>query len=141
MGVTVGERFQAWLERPRSINQHTVIGVLTAPHRHIPGDLIENLLQGFFVQIVARDRQPGGHHAAADVHTDSRRNNGLVRGDHRTDGGADPEMHVRHRRNVVMNKGQPSNVGQLLLRSVVDIVGPDFDRYALVGKNLLNWHF
>ena len=50
-------------------------------------------------------------------------------------------MHVGHCCNVVMHKWQTGNVGQLLFRAVIDIIGPDLDRHALVGDDLLNWHF
>jgi hypothetical protein len=53
--VTVGQRFQARLEGPCSRHKHSLIGVLAAPHRDIPGDLVENLLQGFLIQMVGRN--------------------------------------------------------------------------------------
>jgi hypothetical protein len=37
-------------------------------------------------------------------------------------------MDIGHGRDVMMNKGQTGNVAQLLLRLLVDVIGPDFDR-------------
>jgi hypothetical protein len=83
------------------------------------------------IQIVGRERQTAGHHAAADVDAHGCRDDGLVRGDHRTDGGADAQVHIRHGGDVMMNEGQAGDVGQLLPRLFIDVIGPDLDRDAL----------
>ena len=53
--------------------------------RHIGFNFVPDLFQPPFQQ-----------HSTADVHTDRGRNNSVLCGDHRTDSGADPDVHVRH---------------------------------------------
>ena len=61
--------------------------MLVGAHRHIAADLIEHLLQPLLIDIVGSERQPRGDHAAADVDAHRRRDDGLVGGDDRADGG------------------------------------------------------
>lgn len=88
--------------------------VLTAAHRHIATDLIEDPPQRFFVEVVGGERKTRGHHPATDIDADGCRNDGPVRRDHAADCGANAGMHVRHGCDVMMNDGQLGDICQLL---------------------------
>ena len=139
--MSLGERLQAGLERARGVCKHPVVAVLFAPDRHIAADLVEYLAQRLLVDVVCSDRQPRRHHAAADIHADRRRHDGLVRGNHRSDGGADAQVHIRHRGNMVMDEGQARDVGEQRERFFVDVDCPDADGDGRVCEGFLNWHW
>jgi hypothetical protein len=100
-------KIQTSLEGLRGIDQHPVVRMLGAADRHVAADLVEHLLQRLFVDIVGGEATGGRPPCRSRCrHADSRGNDGLVGGDHRTDGRADAQMHVRHGRHVVVNEGQ-----------------------------------
>ena len=115
---------QAAGEGPRCIAEYRIVIMLRPADRHITADLVEHPLQALFVQLAGIERQPRGDHATPDIDANRRRHDGLVRRNHRTDGGADAEMDIRHRRHVVMHERQAGDIAQLLARGVVDVVGP-----------------
>jgi hypothetical protein len=49
-------------------------------------------------------------------------------------------MHIRHGRDVMMNKGQAGNVAQLLLRLFINVISPDFHRDFTSREGLLDRH-
>jgi hypothetical protein len=57
-----------------------------------------------------RQRGLAGDHAAADVHTDRGRDDRAQGRDHRADGGADAEVHVGHRGDVLEHDRQARRV-------------------------------
>jgi len=113
--MTIRQRLEPRLEGLSSFRQHAVVGVLRVSHRHVAADLVENFLQCLLVKFVGSDRQTRCDHAAAQVHAHGRWDDGLVRGDHRTDGGANAQMDIGHRRHVVVDEWQTGDVGQLHL--------------------------
>ena len=135
-----GQRFQSGLERTHGLGQYPIIGMLAATDGHIPADLVEDFLEGLFIEVVSRDRQACRHHAAADIDAHGRRNDGLARGDDRADGGADAEMDIGHGGDMMMDKGQAGDIAQLLLRLLVDVIRPDFDGNALAREGLFDRH-
>ena len=138
--VHLSQCLEPRFEGPRRHDQGPVIGVLGPAHRDIARNLVEDALQGAFVELPRLQRQPAGHHAAADIDPDRRRDDRPARGDHRADRRTDAEMDIRHRRHVVMDDGQRGDVGQLVARSVIDVVGPDADRDGARGKGLAYRH-
>ncbi len=99
------------LEWLGSRDQSAIKVVLVAPGRNIAADLVKHLLQRFLVDIVGGERELAGQHAAAYVHTHRCRDDGLVRGNHRTDSRASAKMHIRHSSNVMVNEGQRGDIG------------------------------
>ena len=81
-------------------------------------------------QLARRERGAHRHHAAADVDADRRRHDRGLGGDHRADGGALAEVHVRHDGDVVMDERQRRDVEQLAARRVLDghALDPGLDR-------------
>ena len=79
---------------------------------------------------LGRQRGAHRHHAAADVDADRCRHDRRLGGDHRADGGALAEVHVRHDGDVVMDEGQRGDVEQLAARRVLDghALDPGLDR-------------
>ena len=139
--MLLGHCIQSAFERLGCLHQDTVVVMLGTSYRHIATDLVKDLLQRPLIDVIRRDAQATGHHAATDIHADGGRNNGLVRGDHRTDGRTDAQMHVRHGRDMMMDEWQTGDIRQLLPGFLVDVIGPDFHWHALVGMNLLDRHY
>jgi len=138
--MAICQRFQSGLKRARYIDQRTVITVLSSTYRNITADLVEHLLQRFFVNLIGRNGQTRCNHATANVHTDRCRNDGLVGGYDRTDGGTDAQMNIGHGCHMVVNKRQAGNMAQLLLRALVNVIRPYFDAHPLFGQYFLNRH-
>ncbi len=65
-------------------------------------------------QIGCHQRGAYRDHATADVDADGRRNNGAQRRDHAANGGAFPQMHIRHNGHVFKNKRHAGRIQQLL---------------------------
>ena len=81
-------------------------------------------------QVACDERSTRGHHAAANVDADRSRDHRAFSRDHRSDGRADPHMHVGHGRNMLEDERHLRRLGQLLTRLVVngDTAGPHLDR-------------
>ena len=80
--------------------------VLIEADRNIPVELVENGAQFLLCKIVSCKGQPGGHHAAADVHAYGSRYDRAHRRDHRAHRGADAQVDIGHRGDVVMHDRQ-----------------------------------
>src|SRR5260370_28986333 len=76
-------------------------------------------------------------HAAADVHTDSSRNNRALCGDHAANGGANAPVNVGHGRNPFEDERKLCDVQELLARLVFErhAPGPGLDRHAIFNRN------
>jgi hypothetical protein len=81
----------------------------------------------------------GGHHPAADVDADRRRDDRPFGRDHRTDGGAEAKVHVGHHGHPRANEGEAGGVVELAQGAFVDrhSVGPTFDRDPAGGLKQL----
>ena len=90
-------------------------------------------------QLIRAQRRLHRHHAAADIHSDRRRNNRALGRNHTPHRRSDPPMHIRHRRHPFINKRQSRHIAQLLLRHRLDgnALGPGFDRNAVFGFDQL----
>ena len=138
--VAIGQGLETGLEGAHRIDQHTTVGMLVTADGHIARDLIKDLLQPLLVDVICRKRKTRRNHAAADIDAHRRRDDRLVGGDHRADGRADAQMHVGHGGDVVVDEGQAGEVGELRLRALVDVVGPDPDRHGAAFQDGLYRH-
>lgn len=131
---------EAGFEGLRLALQRTCILMLGFADGHIAADLIEHAAQRLFVELPGIQRQAAGHHATAQIDPRRRRHDGLMRGDHRTDGGTNTEMYIRHGRHMMVDEGQGRDVGKLLAGSVIDVIGPDMDRHLRPLEGLMDRH-
>jgi hypothetical protein len=127
-------------ETLRCVAARAALVVLREANRHVAADLVEHAFQAFLVEIVRLQRQPRGHHAAADVDPDRGRNDGAQRRDHRADRGAYAKVHVRHGRDMVVHDGQPREVDELGARRGLELAGVDPYRNAAFGDLLDDGH-
>src|SRR5260370_20439312 len=87
--------------------------------------------------MVGVQRSLHGHHAAANIHADRRRNDRPAGGNHAADSHSDAPMHIRHGRHPLVDERQLLNVQELLARSILhrDALGPSLDRHTLIGHH------
>lgn len=80
-------------------------------------------------QVFSAQRGLARRRSAADVHTHGGGDDGLDGRDHRPDGGADTQVHVRHGSDVLEDDRQTSRIAQLLTRFVFyrHALGPHLD--------------
>ena len=84
-------------------------------------------------QMVGVQRGLHGHHAAADVDADRRRDDRAAGGHHPADRRADAVVHVGHHGDPAVDEGQPRDLLELLLRRVLErhAVRPCLDGHAV----------
>ena len=136
-GMLLQDPRQVFLER---LGRIAPVVVLAEAHRHVAGDLSEHPIQAFLIQIISGKGKASCHHAAADVHADRRGDDGVLRWDHRADRCANAEVHVGHRRDVVVHDRQARDVDELLARLRLDLVGIDLDRDQAFADFLTDGH-
>ena len=85
-------------------------------------------------QMVGVQRSLHRHHAAANIDTDRRRNDGATSRNHASDGRTDAPMHVRHRRHPLVDERQLRDIQKLLARRVLQrhTLGPGLDGHAVL---------
>ena len=130
----LGERCPGLDDRCRGIAPGT--GVALAPAhfaamRYRPLDRSANALE-VVGQVACHQRGACCHHAAADVDTHSRRDNGTLSRDDRADGGTDADMYIGHRGDMLEDERHLRRALQLVTRLVVHghAAGPHLDRHA-----------
>ena len=120
--------------RPRAaVASSAVIG---APVRNSLFDRRTNPLQ-ILGEIAGGQLGLHGHHAAADVHADGRRDDRALGRDHAADRSADAPVDVRHGGDPLENERQLRHVEQLLarLRFQRHSLGPGLDGHTLFGND------
>src|SRR5260370_11606240 len=78
-GMFFENPFQSLLKFFRGIASHIAVVVLPEAHRHVPGDLIKDLLQLPFIEIISGQREAGFNHPSTQVHPHWPRDDGAPR--------------------------------------------------------------
>ena len=118
---------------------HVALVVHPEADRHPRLDLRSHRAEGVR-QGVRVDREPGGDHPAADVHSDRGRHDRAAGRDDRADGRSDPGVYVRHRGHVRMYERQARDLLELPHRVGGHVLGPDAHRHRGVFDGLLDGH-
>ena len=89
--------------------------------------------------MIGVQRSLHGHHAAANVHADRRRNDRPARRNHTANGCTHAPMHVWHGYHPLVDERQLRDIQKLLTCRVLkrDALGPRLDGYTVVRLSTL----
>ena len=140
LGMRRQDVLQLLPERRDGVRDLAPFAMLLAPDGDVAGNLVEDTLEAFLVDVVGVERRARSDHSATDIHADRGRDDCLPGRNDASHGCTDAGVHVRHRRHVMVDDRQVRQVDELLARGIFEIVGEDFYGNGALLDGLLDRH-